>query len=113
MSIGKRVLAPYHIIKAQSMVGNILSPVTSIQYGDNVGIQLNWTGTPNGSFFVQVSLDNVNFIPITLPTPVTAAGTASSAYISLNQLDAAYIQFGYTAASSTGTLDAYITWKAF
>lgn len=113
MSTGKRVLAPFHIVKASSIATSFLSASTNILYGDNVGIQLIWTGTPTGTFFVQVSLDGVTFDPITLPSAVSAAGSAGSAYISLNQLDASYIQFGYTASGGTGTLDAYITWKAF
>jgi hypothetical protein len=108
MSGRKLVLPPYHLIVGASMATPITSPTTTIQFTDNVGVQLNFTGTPTGTFSVNVSLDNINFIPLTLPQVPVASGTAGQIYIDLTQLSSPYIQITYSPISGTGTLDAFI-----
>ncbi len=107
----KKILDPFLAIVAQSMAGNIVSPTTSIKNLDNVGVQFIWTGTPTGTFFVQVSADGVTFDAITLPATVSASGSAGHACVDLNQISFPFIQVGYTAASGSGSLTAYITAK--
>lgn len=110
----KNFLPVYHAIIAQSMTGTstITSTPTDTRYLDNVGVQFNWTGTPNGSFFVDVSLDQVTWNAITLSPAPAATGAAGSAYIDINQISAPYLRLRYVNSSSTGTLDAYITAKS-
>ena len=101
---------------------SITSVATNIQYLDNIGIQLNFTGSPNGTFAVQVSADYQqdpegsirvpgNWIPIALPSTPLASGSAGQIYIDLNQLSAPYIRVVYTKTSGTGTLNAFVTGK--
>lgn len=115
-------LQPFHFITAQSMTTSSTSVAVEIQEQDNIGIQLNWTGTPNGAFTFQVSADHLqdaqgniqvagNWITLTLNPTINAVGAADSAYIDFNQLSARYIRVVYTASSSTGTLDGYVTGK--
>ncbi len=133
MSSRKSNLRQFQIITAGSMTGTavITSAVTCIQWLDNVGVQLNWTSSPVGTFQVQVSADyaqdaegNVtntgNWAPVTLSYllsgSMTQAATiptsvGSPIYLDLNQLSAPWIRTVYTNASSTGTLNAYITAK--
>lgn len=102
------------------MTGNITSNAVNIQFLDNVGIQLNFTGTPTGTFAIQVSADFLQFNGnvqnagnwITLPITAVAAGVANQIYLDINQLSAPYIRVAYTFGSSAGTLDAYVTAKA-
>jgi hypothetical protein len=121
----KNQLLKYQTVTNGSMTGTstITSAVTNIQNMDNVGIQLNFTGTPNGTFFVQVSADYAqnsqgvvtnagNWITVTLPTTPVAAGAANQIYIDMNQLSAPWIRFQYTNSSGAGTLNAFITGKA-
>ncbi len=93
------------------MTGNLTSAVTSIQYLDNVGVQFNFTGTPTGSFAVQVSADydqdqygNVvnagNWISLSLSPSPSAAGSASSIYIDMTQLSAPWIRSTYTSTAT-------------
>lgn len=112
--------------------GNTLtSLVTNIQYLDDVGLQLNFSGSPVGTFAVQVSADysqdlngNVtatgNWTPlvfsywngssfVTGTTIPTSAG--SPIYLDLALLSAPWIRVVYTNSSSTGTLNAFITGK--
>lgn len=123
MSVSKRTLPSYKLVAAGDMSASITSLATNIQQVDNVGIQLNFTGSPTGTFSVQVSADhtedvNKNVIvaghweSLTLsPTP-TASGTSGDIYIDLNQLSAPWVRIVYTRSSGTGSLDAYVTGKA-
>lgn len=104
----------------------ITSAVTNIQYLDNIGIQLNWTGTPNGGAVLQVSVDyaqvNMGGVPVvtnagtwnTITTSADAApaGSASSFFYNIGQIAAPWIRLVYTNTSSTGTLNAFICGKA-
>ncbi len=123
MSGLKATLNKYRIITDGDMsTVSITSAVTGIKYMDNVGLQLNWAGSPVGTFAVQVSADheqdqfgNVtvagNWIPLTLsPSPSTASG--SPVYVDMTQLSAPWIRVVYTRTSGTGTLNAYIVAKA-
>lgn len=115
-------LFPVKIIDAASMGASVTSTLAFVQYQDNVGIQLNWTGTPTGTFTVQVSVDHAqdtlgnvtvagNWVTLTLSASITAAGSADTAYIDLNQLSAPWARVVYTRTSGTGTLNGYITAK--
>jgi hypothetical protein len=116
------LLYPIHLIMAQSMTSTVTSNPVEVQRQDNIGVQLNWTGTPVGTFSVEVSMDyaqdylgNVlnagNWITLPLSPTIIASGSADTAYIDLNQLSATYIRIVYAPTSSTGTLDAYVDAK--
>lgn len=120
----KNALYPYHFIVAQTIATNYTSNPVNIQFLDNVCIQLNFTGTPTGTFAVQGSLDYSqnaltgvqtnagNWVPIALPITPVASGAAGTILLDLNQLSFPWIRVVYTASSSTGVLDGYIGAKA-
>jgi hypothetical protein len=101
------------------MGASFTSPVTNIQFLDHVCIQLNFTGTPAGTFDVQVSADyfqdsqgNVqnpgNWISLPLsPTPA-AAGAPNNIMIELFEMSEPFVRVVYTRTSGTGTFDMYI-----
>jgi hypothetical protein len=111
--------------------GVITSPVTCIQWLDNIGVQFNFSGSPVGTFQVQVSADysqdaqgNVtnpgNWAAVPLTYLLTGASTTATTvptsvgspiYLDLNQLSAPWVRVVYTNASGTGTLNAFITAK--
>lgn len=120
--------APFQSITAGTMTGTsvINSKVTNIAWRDNVGVQLIWTGTPNGTFAIQVSLDydpvkdptgdgsgSGTWTPISLSTAITATGSANNAYADLNQLSSPWIRVVYTNTSSTGVLNCWVASKGF
>lgn len=115
----KNTLKSYPIIVAGSAAGNLISAITSIQYLDNVGVQINLTsaGSMTGVFSVQVSAD-YNTPPnnpgnwITLTTAAVTSGSPALIYFDLNQLSSPYVQLIYTAGSGSGTVNAFITAKA-
>lgn len=89
---------------------------------DNIGIQLDWTGTPTGTFAIQISsnrkqddngnvLSPGNWITLPLNPAIAAIGTADDAYIDLNQMSAQFVQIVYTAVSGSGTLTGVVVAK--
>ena|SRR5271165_5817897 len=111
-----------HFIVAQSMASTINSVALSMQNQDNAYFSLIWTGTPTGTFNVQISNDhqqdgngNVQvagtWATVTLNTPITATGSANNAGIIVNGIAAPWIRINYTASSGSGTLDAYFSAK--
>lgn len=102
------------IIANGSMTGTatLTSPTFDCRNLDNIGIQVKWTGTPTGTISVLASIDNVNFVALTFSPGLTQpAGAAGGYLINLNQLPFPYIQLQYVNASSTGTLNAFISAK--
>jgi hypothetical protein len=117
------LLRPVKIITAGDMsAASITSSAAEIKLQDNIGIQLSWTGSPVGTFAVQISADhnedsmgNVitagNWISLPLNPAIVASGSADNAYIDLNQQSAQYIRVVYTKTSGTGTLNAIVVGK--
>ena len=116
----KNFLPPFKIITAGDMSqASLTSTVTDIRYLDNIALQLVMTGTPTGTFAVQVSSDYNpvtgvagTFIPITLSPAPAATGGAQNIYIDLNQLATPFIRVVYTRSAGSGTLDITITAKS-
>lgn len=110
------------LINAVSMGATITSAAQRVVTQDNIGIQLIWTGTPVGTFSVQVSVDHQQppqddytiagtWTNLPLSAVITASGSGDNAYVDLNQLSAPYYRIVYTRTSGTGTLNAYVTQK--
>jgi hypothetical protein len=130
----RNYLNTYPIITSGSMTSTstVTSKVSNIQYLDNIGIQFDWTGSPTGTFQVQISANyaqdtqgNVTnagtWIPLTLTywngtanvtgtTVPTSVG--SPVYLDLDFVSAPWIRAVYTNVSGSGTLTAVIVAKA-
>lgn len=121
-----KVLQVSQIVTAGDMsAATVTSGVADIRIFDNVGMQINFTGTPTGTFAVQGSVDYLadafnpavvknagNWTALTLsPSPV-ASGAASTILLDLNQLSFPYIRVVYTKTSGTGTLNVYVSGKS-
>ncbi len=129
----KNVLLPVKTITDGDMSqATLTSLVTEIQYLDDVGIQLSWSGSPVGTFAIQVSADYKRY---DLTNKETAAGlwtplvltywdgaqfvTATSIPTSLGSpifldmalLSAPFMRVVYTKGSASGTLQCTITGK--
>ncbi len=131
MSGRKNNLKSFQTITAGNMSGSLTSAVTDIQFLDDIGYQFDFTGSPTGTFSVEVSANysqdyngNVQnagtWIPLTLTywngsafvtgtTIPTSVGTPI--YLDLSLLSAPYIKAIYTSGSGSGTLTATITAK--
>lgn len=107
------------IINAVSMATSITGPATNINQLPGISYDLVWTGTPVGTFQVQVSNtyqqdSQGNQLAVghweTLPTssftgtyPVPA-GSSGSGFLDVVGTEAAWVRLTYTASSGTGTL---------
>lgn len=110
--MNKDNLAPYKTITNGDMsAATLTSTPTNIINKDNVAIALVWTGSPVGTFAVNVSQDKTTWIPLTLSTTPVASGSAGSIGLDLNQLAFPHIQVVYTKTSGTGTLNCTISAK--
>lgn len=106
----KNVLLPYHLVVAGDMSDDITSGVVNVQYLDNVGIQVVFTGDPVGTFTVEGSVDGTNYTELDLGT-ISASGAGDSFLMNMNQLPYPLIRLKYTATSGAGSLNAYVTAK--
>lgn len=131
MSRKSNLLKFQNIVAGDASLTSVTSTITNIEHLDNIGLQFSWTGSPVGTFAVQVSVDHAQdtngnvtvagswtAIPLsylssgsmttatTIPTSV-----GSPIYVDLNQLSAPWIRVVYTKGSGTGTLTGYITAK--
>ena len=124
--MSKKSNLKYQILTSGDMsTASFTSAVTNIQFLDNVGIQINYSGSsPVGNFNVQVSADyaqdsqgnvtnsgNWASIVINGSANIAVPGNSSPIYIDLNQLSAPWIRLSYTKVSGTGTANAFITAK--
>lgn len=120
----KSNLSRYQLISAGDGSGDLVGAVTSIQFLDNIGYQINMTGSNmTGTFNVEVSADyeqdqngNVinagNWIPLPLlPSASVITGAPTNIYIDITQISAPYIRLTYIHVSGSGTVSAFITAK--
>lgn len=129
----KNVLLPSKTITDGDMSqASLTSSITEIQYLDDVGVQLTWTGSPVGTFAVQISADHKRYDPTNQVTAVgtwiplvftywngsifvtdTSAPTSlgSPIYLDLALLSAPFIRVVYTRTSGSGTLQCTVTGK--
>ena len=110
-------------VNAVSMATSITSPVTFLKGLSSFGYDLTWTGTPVGTFSVQVS-NTYSQSPTgavinagswtTLPSAAfegtypIPSGSASNGYLDIVGTSAAFARLVYTASSSTGSLTVVI-----
>lgn len=97
-------------IEAGDMSGTITGDATNILHLDRVGYAINFTGSPTGTFSVEVSNDGTNWIEMTLSTAITAAGSADDHFIDV-ETAAKLIRLKYTFTSGTGSLNVSLTAK--
>jgi hypothetical protein len=112
------------LITGQDMSASFNGTPQNIEFYDNVGVQLSWTGaSPGGTINIQVSLDYDPRFPTAgtwtlLQYPsgtaivISPNGVAGTGYFDLNQLSAMWVQVVYTTAGgSVGLLSSKICSK--
>lgn len=94
---------------AMSGTNTIYSQIIDVSRMDNIGLEINWTGTPTGTISINVSDSGINFYPLTsfnntLPQP---AGSAGGYPVTLTMLPFKYLMLKYINISGTGVLNVY------
>lgn len=86
----------------------IYSQIIDISRMDNIGLEVNWAGTPIGTFSVLVSNSGVNFNTLTFdPALGQPAGSAAGEAVNITQLGFKYMMLKYVNSSGSGTLTVY------
>ena len=102
--MSKKVIEPISVLSNGDMSGDLTSLPSTVKYMDNIAYQCVFTGSPVGTFNVEVSLDGVNYAPIS-PTGINVSG-GSPQFIDVNQTSASQIRCTFTAGiGSTGSLN--------
>lgn len=121
MGAYKNVLQSLHLVSDGSLAGDLTSSAVNIAFLDNIGLQFIWTGTPTGTFGVQVSIDGVwngtvwtgtNWTTYTLGSAPAPSGSPSSAYVDLNQVSAPALRVTYTRSGGSGTAQVWVSGKS-
>lgn len=113
MSGRKNVLPPYKSLAAGDLSqATVTSASTNIEGYDNISIQINATGTPSGTFEIQGSVDNSNWIALDLSSVPTLSGAADQILVNLVDLAFPWIRTVYTKVSGSGAVDVWVTGKA-
>lgn len=88
------------------------SNVTEVQYMDNIGIVINWTGTsPVGAVTIQVSNDQLTWDDLDFGNTIDVSGNTGTHIIEITQLPFSYLRAKYTKSSGVGTLYSSLTSK--
>lgn len=110
----KDVILPKVLLNAGDMTGDLTSTQLAVQYFNNVGLEITWTGTPTGTIAVNGSNSGTTFYALTFsPVLTQPAGSAGGYLIDLNQFPFAYFNVTYTHSSGTGTLTVTSMVKEF
>ncbi len=115
-------LNPEAVIVAGDMSGSLTSDVTIIQKISYISYSLVFTGTPTGTFNVQVSNDYSqnadgtvknagNWVSLVLSATTTATGSAGTGFIDIDGCAAYAMRLIYTVGSGSGTLNATVAGK--
>lgn len=113
----KNIIKPFHLMTDGNMSGNLTSDLVDVSYTDNIGFQLNFTGTPTGDFSVEGSIDyddhlqTGNWSELTFSTTPQALGAADTHLLNLNQVPYKKLRVKYTRTSGSGTLNIYVMSK--
>lgn len=92
---------------AMASTNVIYTNIIDVSRMDNLGYEIAWTGTPNGTVLVLVSNSGLNWSQLTIAGFVQPVGSANNFALSLNQVPFRYLMFQYTNSSGSGTLAIY------
>lgn len=114
MSWRKNVLQNYKAIDAGNMSANITSPSVNVQYLDNIGVQILFAGAvASGQFFIDASLDNVNWSALEILPGMFANDPDGQILVDMNNMSFSHIRVRYVAGmGDTGTLNVFIEGKS-
>lgn len=116
------LFTPYAVIQNGDMSGNLVSKVTIVKMLSQISYDFVWTGTPTGTFNVQVSNsytqnpDGTTNNPgswdnLPLSAPTAATGSAGNGFVDIFGTGSYAMRVVYTAASGSGTLTVTINAK--
>lgn len=111
----KKVLPLFQAIKNGVMTGtntiHFASPAM-VENIDNIGVQIDFTGTPTGTISILGSNNGSIYHALTFnPVLAQPAGSAGGYLVSLNQFPYRWLDVQYVNASGVGVLNVWILGK--
>lgn len=105
---------------ADLSVASTTSLITNVQFQDNIGIQITWTGTsPVGAITIDCSNDYgrngvlvPTWISLDFGSAIVITGNSGTHTININQIPFSNIRATYTKGSGVGTLHAQLSAKS-
>lgn len=97
------------LISAADMSASFQSDVINLNQKGGFSIHAIFTGSPVGSLYIAVSIDNSNWI--VLADSAQAISAAGDVFYNVNSAKYASARLHYTATSGTGSLDAFFSTK--
>jgi len=86
----------------------IYSQIIDVSRMDNIGLEVEWSGTPTGTFSILVSNSGIQFNTMTFsPLLGQPSGSAASMGIDINQIPFKYMFLQYVNSSGFGVLNVY------
>jgi hypothetical protein len=107
----KNIIKPHHLLVDGDMSGDLTSDPVDVTYSDNVGMQLIFSGSPTGVFYVQGTIDGSNWSNLSFDTTPTAAGSADTHLLNMTQIPYRKVRLFYDRTSGTGTLNVHVMAK--
>lgn len=127
MSGRKNAILPFRLFTDEAIddFSDLKSVPVNIQFLDNVGFQVEWTGDPTGTISIQGSLNYVPDQPnqnlpanagtwydLTFdPALAQPTGAAGGYLINCNQVPYPWLRLAYVGSGGTGVFNAWTTAK--
>lgn len=112
--MSKNQIKNFNLINGVSTAATITSDAVDIEFLDNVGLNIDWTGTTNGTITVECSnLSTPSSFKALTFDPVLAqpAGVAGGYLVDINNASWSFIRVVFTRTSGTGTLTVSLAAK--
>ena len=94
---------------AMTGTSTIYSNIQDISNTDNQGLEVTWTGTPNGTISVLGSEGGTDFYSLTFDPPLgQPIGVGDGYIININQFPFRYLLVEYTNTSGSGSLTIWL-----
>jgi hypothetical protein len=95
------------------MANQIISPVTNIQFLDNISMTLLFPdASGDGQFFIEVSSDGINWAALDIAPAMMSSDADKKIIIEMTQISASMMRLHFVPIASNGTLNAFIEGKA-
>ena len=104
----KAILPVYKTVTDQDMTVSVTSLVTDVSTVDNIGVQLTFTGSPVGDFFIEGSVNNLTWVALEFTIAPVAAGVGDDFLFNIKQFPYPKIRVRYVPTSGSGVLNAWV-----
>jgi hypothetical protein len=121
--MSRTLIKAHPLIVNASMAADVISPITISTQTSFLSYNMTWTGTPVGTFNVEVCNDaqynadgsyisgTGSWVPLTLSATTDATGSAGTGFIDIRGTGAGFIRLHYVRTSGSGTLNVSMSGK--